>query len=219
MAAKDKSKDEEDYRQLRDTMYTFLYYSNKPAHTTELTLQFNNYPKKSVERALESLVERHKIVCKMNNKTKLYYLTQNIKYTIDESEYTDDVDMAQNQEVDDKLVRFLMWKNSRVNNTLRALKEESAELDRQISGYECEMTSDELIRDIKKMRASLSSYGEVDTESCVPQEEFQKTEKRLAELQKERQKRQKLFNEMVGTIADGLEMKKKELLENSGIDE
>ena len=67
-----------EYKQYRNDIYTLLYYSNKPFIITELNLQFKHIPKSQIEQILLDLSQKQLITTKLNGKTKLYFLNQEV---------------------------------------------------------------------------------------------------------------------------------------------
>lgn len=221
-ASKSKSAtaDKENYRQLRDIIYTFFYYSNKPVNMSEIVLQFRSYSKKLVESVIEDLVQKDKIFMKIiGSKTKIYCLKQEDNYEINcDLEYTDEIDAVQNQEVDDKSLRYLKWKNAQLKTKLVELKEESVDLDNKIAAFDNSMTIEEMKNEIEKMINCINSYCEISPCEFIDEELFKNAKKEIAIYEKNYKQKKKIFKEMVGTIADGLEMKKKDLLIEIGIE-
>lgn len=218
MAVKSKEMDKDEYRQLRDTVYTFFYYSNKPLAASEILLQFKNHKKAIVEKVLADLVAKDKIFVKAPGKSKFYCLAQSMDYQIDDPEYTDEIDAAQDQTEEDKVLRFLKWKQERLAGQLRELVEESKELDARIGGFDNELSDEELRQRIESMQAAVSEAPEQTTTEVVCSEEFEKLKKKHAQLQKEHASRLKIFKNIVGSISEGLEMKPSELLADAGVE-
>lgn len=217
--SKSSISDRDSYRQLRDTIYTFFYYSNKPVNMSELILQFKGHPKKLVETVVDDLVQKNKIFMKViGTKTKIYCLTQEDNYEIDE-EYTDEIDNDQNKEVDDKKLRFFKWKNEKLKNELNELKKKSSDLDLKIAAFDNSLTTEELKNEIERMKREIESHDGERNYEYVDVNVFEKTKKDMENLEKELIKRKKKFKEMVEMISDGLEMKKKDLLTEAGIED
>lgn len=220
MATKTKDKDKdpvtEEYRQLRNVVYTFFYYSNKPVNVAELVLQFKNYGKKAIEDVLADLVGKNKIFVRPCGKSKVYCLSQDMVYTVDDPGYADeDGDLTE----DDTVLRFLKWKNAAINAELRALKNESRDLDAQIQSIDEEMSVDELKVAIRTMRRAVEEAGEREPGEYVDPALFAEKKKQLAAVEKEYAARRRIIKNIISTISDGLEMKQKDLMDEIGIEE
>lgn len=211
--------DKSEFRQLRDTIYTFFYYSNKPVGVTEILLQFKNSKKAMVEKVLEDLVNKKMIFVKMFGKSKIYCLSQDMKFEIDENTYTDDIDKTQDQNIDDKVLRYLKWNLDRHSVQLTQLKEESKDLDLKLSVYENQMTTDELKRAIKDLKTVIRDFESRDKVNAISPTDFNKRKKEHASVKKEFLKRSNLFKEMINSLCDGLNKKKKDLFKEIGLEE
>lgn len=219
MGVKTRDLDKEEYRQLRNTMYTFFYYSNKPTAVPELCLQFKTQKKVHIEKILDDLVSKNKIFLKLCGRTKVYCLSQNMEYEIDDPNYTDEVDQAQDQAEEDKVLRFLKWRNAAVTSELKALKDLNRDLDAEILSLDTEMSVEELKKAIKTMNKAVEENGAYETAEYVDYEEFDGRKKQLVLMEKEYSCRKKVFKEIVSGVSEGLEMKPKDLLEEAGIEE
>ncbi|KAI5168341.1 26S proteasome regulatory subunit, ATPase 3, interacting protein [Pancytospora epiphaga] len=219
MATKSKALDKNEWRELRNTIYTFFYYSNKPIGNTELGLQFKNQKKSDVENILNDLVEKKKIVSKAFSKSKIYYLAQDMEYTVDDSEYTDEIDETQDQTEDNKVMRYLRWKNKLLSMNLKTLQEECNEVEGSLALLNEEMTTSELVKAIESLESEISKFDSSVGEEIVEPETFEKLKKGLVTIQKMSTERSKLFKGMVAGISEGLEVKKQDLLEEAGIGE
>lgn len=218
---KRETKKDDEFRQARNALYTFFYFCNKPVSTTELCLQFKNYPKKTLTTALSSLVEKKKIFEKLaNSKSKMYCLTQETEYTIDDADYTPEMgEKYRVDEDDDDVICYLRWKNAAVNGELEALKAEARELDRLLDGYGNELPPEVLKAEILQFQETLKSNEKAVIREYVDEEKFEAAVKELNLLAKELAKRKKVYNDVVGGLADGMDMKKSELLLDVGIEE
>lgn len=207
-----------EYRQLRDTVYTFFYYSNKPVVMTEITLQFKGVKKPQLQAVLDDLVEKDKIFVRDIGKSKVYCLSQNMSYEIDEAIYTDVIDKTVDQTIDDKTLRYLKWCYDKQMEELGALKEESKRLDGILYGYENQMSVEELRRVVKDMRALISAHDSKGKVEKVSYEVFSKQKKQYSEFKKVLDNRNKIFKEIVDVICDGSGMKKTELYKEADIE-
>lgn len=215
--------DKTEYRQLRDTIYTFMYYSNKPMILSELVLQFKNQKKSMVEQILDDLVSKEKIFMKVFGKaSKVYCLMQNMEYGIDESIYTDDIDEANIKkytEIDDKCLRFLRWNYESKLAELGALKEECKGLDGEISLYENELSVEDLKKAIINMKSIVDEDNQDEDEETVTYEEFNKKKKSHLLIKKELARRSGIVKDIADGVSEGLGMKRNEFLMNVGIEE
>ena len=159
------------------------------------------------------------IFMKMFGKSKIYCLAQDMKFEVDESVYTDEIDKAQDQNIDDKVLRYLKWNLDLHNTQLTELKEESKILDSKLSVYENQMTVEELNRAIKDLKATIKEFENRDKVEVVNPTEFAKRKKEHASVKKEFLKRSNLFKEMINSLCDGLNKKKKELFKEIGMEE
>lgn len=208
-----------EYRQLRDTIYTFFYYSNKPVIANEVVLQFKSCKKATVQKILEDLVSKEKIFMRTIGKSKVYCLSQDMTFEIDESVYTDEIDRQQDQSIDDKVLRYLKWSHERHIAELNKLKEESKKLDQILNGYENQLSVDELKREIKDMKTIVMEHKEKGKSECVSYEEFNKKKKEYSNIKKELTKRNQIYKNIVDGICEGCGIKKKDLLRSVGLEE
>lgn len=211
--------DKSGFRQARDTIYTFFYYLNKPVGVSEIILQFKNYKKSMVEQVLDDLVAKNKIFFKMFGKSKIYCLTQNMNFEIDETVYTEEIDNAQDQTLDDKVLRYLKWNFERNSKELTDLKEESKRLDSQLSIYENQMSVEDLTRAIEDLKLGISEYEGQDKNEIVDTADFNKRKKEHMVVKKELTKRSNIFKEMVDQLCDGLGKSKSVLFKEIGLEE
>lgn len=215
-----KNTDRAEYRQLRDTIYTFMYYSNKPMAITEIILQFKSQKKSMVVEVLDDLVDKEKIFVKPFSRTKIYCLSQSMDYEIDETVYTDEIDQQQDQAVEDKCLRYLKWNYERHTRELSKLREEGRELDAEIGAYENELTMDELEKAICGMEAIVEKEdGAREGEVAISYEEFSKMRKKHAALRKEQNKLSATFRDIADRVSEGLGISRREFLEQAGIEE
>ncbi|KAI4290784.1 26S proteasome regulatory subunit, ATPase 3, interacting protein [Pancytospora philotis] len=218
MAAKSKQADKDEWRELRNTVYTFFYYSNKPIGGTELSLQFKNQSKKNIDSVLDDLIEKGKIVLRPMGRSKLYYLAQNIEYGIDDPAYTDEVDAAQDQREEKKVLRYLRWRHEQMNAQMQALKRQNESLSAEIGAYNGAMSDLEVEKAIAEYRAVLEENAQFESIQCVDSDEFARRKKELEALRKEALVRQKMCKEMVNSISEGLEIKAAQLREDAGLE-
>lgn len=206
-----------EYRQLRDIIYTFFYYSNKPVALSEIQLQFKGYKKATVLKVIDDLVEKKKIMAKAFGKSKIYCLSQNMTFNIDE-EYTDEIDAQQNQEIEDKTLRFIKWKYDNIMMKLEQVKKDSKLKEIEISQLESVMTEEEYERAISKMKAQIKEFKNISVENMITADQFNQQKKLLASIKKECTKRKNIFNEIIDNVSEGMGCSKKAFLEDVGID-
>lgn len=210
--------DKTEYRQLRDTIYTFFYYSNKPVILAEINLQFKNYKKTNVQKVLDDLVAKEKIFTKTIGKSKIYCLAQEMAFEIDEDLYTDEIDKAQDQTVDDKVIRYLQWNYAKHVDELNNIKNENKELDLELHEFEGQLSIEELRRAIEGMQETIKEYSEEEKKEMISYKEFNDKKKDHALIKKELSKRTKIFKGIVEMVCDGCGIEKKDLLKNAGIE-
>lgn len=218
MAAKSKGLVKEEWRELRNTIYTFFYYSNKPIGSSEIVLQFKNQKKATVEKVLDDLVEKGKIVIKTAGRSKVYYLAQDMNYEITDPEYTDEVDAAQDQIEENKVVRFLKWKHRILNKELQDLKHECEQLDLQITAFDGEMSAAELTKAIPELEKYVEANREFESVECIDENDYNARKKELEAFKKKDIARRKMLKEMLCSIAEGLDIKVGDLKEDAGIE-
>ena len=206
------------YRDLRSTIYTFFYYSNRPVNGTEVMLQFKNHRKADVEQSLEDLVERGKIIKKIFSKSKFYCLAQDMEYEIDDPEYTDEADAKQDQNEEDKVLRFLRWKRTALSGALKELKQETAQLDEEIALLENQLSTEELKKAVDGMKRQLGKNGKMNEGKLVTETEMENQAKEMGMLNKELVKRKRIFKEAVDALCDGLDISKQALYDEVGIE-
>ncbi|ELA41698.1 uncharacterized protein VICG_01202 [Vittaforma corneae ATCC 50505] len=182
-------------------------------------LQFKNCKKATVQKILDDLVSKGKIFMRTIGKSKVYCLTQDMTFEIDESIYTDEIDTKQDQTIDDKILRYLKWNYERHVAELIKLKEECKKLDQVLNGYENQLSIDELKRAIEKMKAIVKEYKGKGKQECVSYEEFNKKKKVCLNIKKELMKRTQIYKNIIDTICEGCGIKKKDFLRDVGIEE
>ncbi|KAM0681055.1 PSMC3 interacting protein [Glugoides intestinalis] len=210
--------DKTEYRQLRDTIYTFFYYSNKPVIISEINLQFKNYKKTNVQKVLDDLVTKEKIFFRTIGKSKVYCLSQEMSFEIDDNSYTDDIDKMQDQTVDDKLMRYLQWNYTNHVDELNKLKNENKELDLELTEFEGQLSIEELRRAIKGMKETIEEHSGEEKQEVVGYEEFNNKKKEHTAIKKELSKRTKIFKGIIEMVCDGCGIEKKDLLQNAGVE-
>lgn len=221
MAKKEEKEDEKnEYRQLRDTIYTFMYYCNKPIIGTELLLQFKGQKKATVEKVLDDLVAKEKLFLKLFGKSKIYCLSQSMEFTIGK-EYTDKIDSEQDQNIEYKTLRYLKWSFEENTKLLNELKIENKRLSEELAGFENEMSVEELKASIKEMNnlIKIDKENQKEGKVTVDPKEFAKIKKTHAIIKKENINRNSIFKNIVDSICDGTGIKKKDFLKDAGIDD
>jgi len=208
----------DEYRLLRDTIYTFFYYKNKPVGVTEIGLQFKSAKKAMIEAILEDLVDKGKIVCKTIKRLTVYYLTQDMAYTIDEDEYTDKIDAAQDQTIEDKTLRYLAWRHNKTVEKLSERKKEHKMLSDKLLIYRNQMTAEELRHALENMGKTIAHHEMQEKVETVSAEEMKRAVDENALLKKQAIERKKLWNEILNSLSEGMGMSKSVLLENAGVE-
>lgn len=211
--------DKTEFRQIRDTVYTFFYYSNKPVGVTEIVLQFKNHSKKMIESILDDLVAKKMIILKPFGKVKIYCLAQEMTFKLDEDIYTPEIDKEQDQSIEDKLLRYLKWNCDRHAKELAILKETNRSLDAKLAVYDNQMSVEELTRSIKDLKEFIKEYEGSDKKDTISAADFNRRKREHTLAKKEFTKRSNAFKEIVSGLCDGLGKSKAELLLDSGIEE
>lgn len=206
-----------EYRQLRDIIYTFMYYSNKPMTGTEMALQFKNQKKSMVEKILEDLVAKEKITMRLFAKTRVYCLSQNMEFKIDDA-YTDEIDSQQDQTIEDKCLRYLKWNYERHAGELSRLREEGSELDAKVAVHENELSIEELERAICGMEDTIKRETSTHEET-ISYDEFGRMRKMHAALKKKQNKLATTLKDIADRVSEGMGISRREFLEQTGVDE
>lgn len=214
----DQPTQQDEYRQQRDTIYTYFYYLNKPVIATEVALQFKEIKKATVQKILDDLVGKEKIFFRLLGKSKIYCLSQDMTFSIDENIYNDKIDKTQNQEIEDKTLRFLKWNYEQKIEELNLLKEENRKLDKSIEGFDNQLSVEELKGEISQMKKIVKEYDSLKKPEFVSLEEFNDKKKTFLNLKKELLKRTGIFKNIVDGICEGCGLKKKDLFVELGID-
>ncbi|ORD96011.1 hypothetical protein HERIO_2021 [Hepatospora eriocheir] len=187
-----KTKKDEDFKELRNNVYTLFYYSNKPYFLNELVLQFKGYKKTIIEKIITDLENKGLITIKLNNKTKIFHLNQsNLKYEKSEEEYK--------AEYETKLVE------------LKELKSLNSTLNSKVTSFKNMLTNEEMEEKIKYFKEFLLENKNI--KEGVNEEIFNKTVNNLKKINQIELKRKRIFNEIVNGVSEGMNMKKKEFLD------
>ncbi|ORD99117.1 HOP2 [Hepatospora eriocheir] len=192
-----KTKKDEDFKELRNNVYTLFYYSNKPYCLNELVLQFKGYKKTIIEKIITDLENKGLITIKLNNKTKIFHLNQsNLKYEKSEEEYK--------TEYETKLVE------------LKELKSLNSTLNSKVTSFKNMLTNEEMEEKIKYFKEFLLENKNI--KEGVNEEIFNKTVNNLKKINQIKLKRKRIFNDIVNGVSEGMNMKKKEFLDEVGIE-
>lgn len=218
-ADKAKPDSREAYRRLRDTVYTYFYYLNKPVHLPEILLQFKDQRPALVREVIEDLIGKGKIFEKLVSKSRIFCLSQEMEYAITDPEYTEEVDAAQDQTVDDPVLRFLRWRRARLASEAAALKEACRGFDSRLGGLDSELSTAELREANERMRLTLAEAASVPTEELVPAEQVEDTQRRALAAQKELRIRTCIFKDVIGALSEKMDVSRRELMQLAGIEE
>lgn len=175
-----------------DSLKIFLifYFSNRPSSSTELALSL---PKKALEAALTDLLDKDLIFQKIYNKAKLYMLNSSV------CDYGDVEDLGESC--------------AALKDSLRNIQKNLINIQNQLTENELEEKISLLESRIEKNKESLSkiSSGELYTEEDV----LLLSPKPLLKLLKERRS---IYKNILDILTENLNMKKKEFLEEVGIE-
>ncbi|KAI5150653.1 26S proteasome regulatory subunit, ATPase 3, interacting protein [Enteropsectra breve] len=228
MAKESKDVSKEEYRQNRDTVYTYFYYANRPVALSEVVLQFKTIKKSVVEKILGDLVSKEKIMAKLLGKSKFYCLAQDMEYRIEEEEgYNDDIDAQMKEQngsssgkdgEDEKTLRYLRWKLNNLKEIRNVLWKENSALSEEITGYENELSVDELKHAIENMKKIVQENEGAEEIKVVDENAMEQKRKEHAAIKKINSVRKKIFKEIVDGVSEGIGCKSKELMEDAGIE-
>lgn len=215
-----KEDDKSEFRQLRDLIYTFMYFCNKPVIISEIVLQFKSYKRSLIEKVLDDLAAKEMISLKLFGKSKIYCLSQKMEFEINEEEYTEEIDAEQDSKIEDKCLRYLKWNYERNSSKLKAAKEENKQLTDEIQSNENELSVEELKRAVSDMKSTVKDYeNNEDKEITVSCDDFNKVKNKHQKLKKDLTERNLIYKNIVENISEALNLKRKQFLNTVGIDE
>ncbi|OQS54788.1 hypothetical protein EHP00_1268 [Ecytonucleospora hepatopenaei] len=230
---------DEAYRKVRDELYSYFYYSNKPVVMTELNLIFKDVSKKLLETICDDLEEKKVLSIKLNGKTKVYFLNQkSLSYIKENIEIENENNNTQGNITENtqgtmqKMSCSVDVKKHR-GKTLKELEEEWKIVEEQ---------NKQLIEENNQLKEEKHAIG-----SALSDEEMQKQTEEFKEFLEENKKyteieladektfdslkveenllkktfisRKKIFKNITETVSEGMNKKVKEFLEEVGLNE
>ncbi|ORD94300.1 hypothetical protein ECANGB1_897 [Enterospora canceri] len=207
----------EDYKTLRNQVYTLFYYSNKPFILTELNLQFKEARKTEIETICDDLTSKGLLTNKMNGKTKIWYLNQN-KLNYGEKENLastagsmdarkqSGVSMGELEEVYEE-----------VKEEFKITKEKGMELRNEINSLNNELSNVELEDEIEKMKVFITENKAYENVELVDEEEYKKHKTVQVKYRKMEAERKGILKNIINSVSEGMGKSKKEFMEEVGI--
>lgn len=186
----------------------FLKQQNRP-YSTQLVAdnlaQFG-VKKGPIQKALDSLSEQSKIICKEFGKTKIYMPIQ------------DDAAQLGKEEMDAKIQRAaeLTEKVKEEGEVIRDLKKALKDAQSCLTVEELESAVTELRQQAERQAEKLKTLQSGSV--LIPVPERAAAEKEFAAGMAEWQKRRRIFRDIWNTMSENMEGKEKDLFEEMGID-
>ncbi|KAL6121923.1 hypothetical protein NUSPORA_01110 [Nucleospora cyclopteri] len=225
----------EEYKTLRNGVYTLLYYANKPFVSTELVLQFKGSKKSQIEKILDDLEKKNLITIKINGKSKVYYLNQSRLRYIDserkaesQNENEANLSLKNSQEIDNsvnqkksnkKTIEELKTEYNEIAAQLEEHKSECAELLQKKNLLENELSNCEMERKIKEYEMYIKENEGLNNCELIDKKEFDAMKEKSNRFKKLFSNRKKIYKNILDTVSEALGIKTKELLGEIGIDE
>lgn len=209
-----------EYKQYRNDIYTLLYYSNKPFIITELNLQFKHIPKSQIEQILLDLSQKQLITTKLNGKTKLYFLNQEVL-----NYYHEQFDQMETNKVNEsnitlkKTLSQLKETHTNIMAKLAEYKLQNEQLHEKLLKAKNELNNEELIKCISDFKNFINDNEKYSNIITIDKNLFETKQLKVIEYKKIEKQRQIMFKSIVNTVCENFEFKMKELLDEAGIDQ
>lgn len=209
-----------EYKQHRNDIYTLLYYSNKPFVITELNLQFKHIPKSQIEQILIDLTQKQLINTKLNGKTKLYFLNQEVLNY--HNEQFDQIEINNDDKFNitsKKTLKQLEEIHANVATKLAEYKLQNEQLHEKIDKSKNELSNEELTKCISEFKNFINDNKKYSNIITIDKNLFETKQSKVIEYKKIEKQRQIMFKFIVNTVCENFELKIKELLDEAGIDQ
>ncbi|XP_037914158.1 homologous-pairing protein 2 homolog isoform X2 [Hermetia illucens] len=163
----------------------------------------------AVQKAIDSLVSREKVIEKQIGKQKIYFLNQGVD--------NDDQEVAEISQLEqkvDNLQKSLKEKEERIKKyeiELKQLSSKPSQIDLEIQQDDLKIKVLTLTEKLDLRRASQGNISESDHDIKNIQDKYSKM---LAEFRK----RKRICNNMIDSILEGYPKTKKQLLEDIGVE-
>lgn len=192
-----------------EAVYTFLKNENRPYSVGDILQRLGDiHGKSSVQKTLDKLVEKQKVIEKTYGKQKIYCVSQE--------------DDRKKSDIDNSLRAIDQEVNS-VTSNLRTIEGTLHSQTLELRNLENQMTTEEATikkQELKEEIANLKSRLETLSENVQPISKEEKIEV-TAEYEKylkEFKKRKRMCMDIVNTILEGYPKSKQDLLEDIGME-
>mmetsp|Transcript_5525 Transcript_5525/g.9542 ORF Transcript_5525/g.9542 Transcript_5525/m.9542 type:complete len:234 (-) Transcript_5525:153-854(-) len=191
-----------------DIILKFLQDQNRPFNTQNVTdfMQKHGIKKPTVQKVLDDLAEKGRLVVKEYNKTKIYHASQA------------DLEVPSPEELQAGAQRL-----QELQQEIDAEKQAVAVLDKEVSVLMRSLTDEQVTERIQKSQAECEEMeGKLQsmrgTTNVISKEDLQKTEKQFAAKFSEYRKRKRMFKSVWETLLESSEKKASALEEEIGIE-
>lgn len=230
---------DEAYRKVRDELYSYFYYSNKPVVMTELNLIFKDVSKKLLETICDDLEEKKVLSIKLNGKTKVYFLNQkSLSYIKENIEIENENNNTQGNITENtqgtmqkmscsvdvkkhrgKTLKELEEEWKIVEEQNKQLIEENIQLKEEKHAIGSALSDEEMQKEIEEFKEFLEENKKYTEIELADEKTFDslKVEENL--LKKTFIFRKKIFKNITETVSEGMNKKVKEFLEEVGLNE
>lgn len=191
-------------------VYKYLQNQNRPYSTNDIVTNLHKeYGKTAVQKALDELVSQNKIIEKIYGKQKVYCILQQDENTDPEAMNTEIAKMDKDIMI---LTDMLQTNEQKIKNGEHELKN----LLNSLTNEEARIEIGKLEKESTKLKEKLRVLSE--NASPISPEDKEKVEKVHTKNMKEYRKRKRICSDIVDSILEGYPKRKKDLVEEMGLE-
>lgn len=187
----------------------YLQNQNRPFSANDLVSNLKDYGKSAIQKGLDDLVSKGKVLEKVYGKQKVYCIVQNDQ-NVDPDKLRDEMDQMEKTILN--LSETLQSQEQKIKNTEFELKN----LANSMTTEEAKKEKEKLEKEVDRLKTKLKALSEVGTP--ISPEEKSRIEKEHEKYMKEYRKRKRICMEIIDSILEGYPKKKKDLIEELGIE-
>lgn len=187
-----------------EAVFNYLKSTNRPYSANDIHGNLQSYGKKDITKALESLVEKEKILTKTYGKQSIYFINQDCF-----TEVKDD-DLKQIEEN----IKVLYTEYEKLSMDLNEKKAEVSRRKEVLPLEEINKKLTSLNAEIKDLQAKIETCSANKVDSSLLKE----CQEKHAKMKKEANKRKRITKDAFNMILENYEGTKKSLLEELDID-
>lgn len=192
-----------------EAVYKYLKNQNRPYSANDIVQNLHKeFGKTVVQKALDQLTQDEKIKEKVYGKQKVYCIIQ--ENDTDPSKLQEDISQM------DQKINDLQEKFTANDDRIKATESELKNFQNSLTTDEARAEKNRLTKEVEKLKAKLKDLQE----NSVPisAETKEKIEKEHEKNMKAYKKRKRICMDIVNSIMEGYPKKKKDLLEEVGIE-